>query len=465
MARQRKNSPVLTEKDVLSLSIKYLNKHGHKLKLTDDENTVYDGKNETTSEVSEKLKKKIAESLNKTVGFKVKIEITNDELLVTADTRDADSIDSKKLKEVFESFGYKKKKNEDYYIYNGRKSRLVDTKKSYGIRKIQHERKYPKRTNTTDLEVVSALVEQIHRGELNLEHSCQRKQNQWSVKMEGEFIESLLDNILINPIIIATIGETDYVIDGKQRLSTLNKFIPQEGSEEERARLPVFGDDITFHELTKAEQKWLKDYKMQIFRYTVEDDAGVSQLFNLYNNQSPLTKSQKLKGSANEQVRIRLREAVEHKFLTEKCSLSSNATDHDEDITVIAKTLILMDKFAYKSLTNKEADRFIIELNQREEAEINGLFERLKSNMDILYGYEFIQNRTKALKKGNIPFLVANVKDDEGYKSFVKRFVENYGNEKDPIYSKFKGLGQSGTSKKSTAKVKNDMFENYEKHL
>lgn len=86
-----------------------------------------------------------------------------------------------------------------------------------------------KRTNRHDISVQN-ILKHIDDGSMSLNHPLQRRAGQWDKKRKGNLIRRLLWGDDIQPIHICTqydeTGmETEYVIDGKQRLTSIQEYI------------------------------------------------------------------------------------------------------------------------------------------------------------------------------------------------------------------------------------------------
>lgn len=108
---------------------------------------------------------------------------------------------------------------------------------------------------------IQEIYQKISKGKLNLSPDYQRK-NIWDTNKKTAFMESLFMGILIPPIYVVEIpGEnrleenTYEVVDGKQRLTTLNDFLTNKFPLKKKA-LDYYGDyfgDKSFNQIDKEE--------------------------------------------------------------------------------------------------------------------------------------------------------------------------------------------------------------------
>lgn len=77
---------------------------------------------------------------------------------------------------------------------------------------------------------ISWYLDLIHMGELHLDSDFQRRGGVWDAEQKSKFIESLLMHLPITPIFLSQDYDYEYeVLDGLQRLTTINSFITDNG--------------------------------------------------------------------------------------------------------------------------------------------------------------------------------------------------------------------------------------------
>ncbi|TDL23503.1 hypothetical protein BD410DRAFT_897552 [Rickenella mellea] len=121
---------------------------------------------------------------------------------------------------------YSEEDDDQPYVPNkGRKSTGPGPKKNSNEYKLQDCLKAPRTTSYS----AKALYDQIHDGSINLEPDYQREVV-WPESKQTGLIDSLLRNYYIPPVIFAVCTsddgtETKTCIDGKQRLTSIQKFM------------------------------------------------------------------------------------------------------------------------------------------------------------------------------------------------------------------------------------------------
>ena len=78
--------------------------------------------------------------------------------------------------------------------------------------------------STCKTKIVSSLLRESGKGKLDFSHPFQRKEGQWTRYMESLEVDSLLRGYSINLVYIWKKDNKNYVIEGKQRITTLQKY-------------------------------------------------------------------------------------------------------------------------------------------------------------------------------------------------------------------------------------------------
>ena len=78
--------------------------------------------------------------------------------------------------------------------------------------------------STCKPKIVSSLLRESGKGKLDFSHPFQRKEGQWTRYMESLEVDSLLRGYSINLVYVWKKDNKNYVIEGKQRITTLQKY-------------------------------------------------------------------------------------------------------------------------------------------------------------------------------------------------------------------------------------------------
>jgi hypothetical protein len=287
---------------------------------------------------------------------------------------------------------------------------------------------------------IKFLMREMKKGTFDLEHPVQRKSNQWSLKEKELLIDSLLNNIVLFPIVFVIDDKIQYVIDGKQRLTVLQEFIDNKFE---------YGGK-TFKELTEDEQDMILSSELTTITYTDCLPTEIFTLFSRYNNGVMLSGDQKLRGESNTHLLDIVKEILSHPFF-KKVNFSNKQLLKSEDETVVLQSLMVISDFEFKNFSFKEITRFI------QETDVKLFFEyrdKLIYNLDILNG--ILEDKVyKNLKKIHIPGIITTVKDTEEYKEKIIDFLENYKQKEE--YRKY---CQGATSQKEMVMGRLEYFKN-----
>ena len=145
---------------------------------------------------------------------------------------------------------------------------------------------------------INEAVAKIKSGEYNTCLGYQRSDEQWTKDQQSCFIDSVMRGIDIPKIIIAENEGTSFVVDGKQRLTTLKKFLKNKmrlSNKVECASEEGKYNGNAFDELPEEMQSKIKNTELEVVYYKNCSIDDIKMLFKRYNNGTPLSKSQVLR--------------------------------------------------------------------------------------------------------------------------------------------------------------------------
>lgn len=208
------------------------------------------------------------------------------------------------------------------------------------------------------------LVKMEKKETLRFDYPIQRKGGQWDRLQQSLLIHSIIGGYPIPPVLVlkATIDEeskVEYVLDGKQRTTTLLNFMAgvkdKEGNYPERAyslheETPtVFIEDEEyvlagkyFDELPEDVISELNSGSFQITRLEEATDEEIEELFYRWNNGTPLSKQQKTRAVMGVEKASVIDSLVKHKFITEVAKFTPLQLRRSTDEGVILQTLMLL---------------------------------------------------------------------------------------------------------------------------
>lgn len=284
----------------------------------------------------------------------------------------------------------------------------------------------------TKVRTVKSLMRDMKKGSYNLQHSVQRKSQQWSKNEKYKLYDSLLNNIVLFPIVFCKQEEEIFVIDGKQRLETLDELINSDKFKEE---------------FDEEQQDIILSSEVSTITYINCTDEEIFTLFERYNSGVSLSGSQKARSYASIEILSKVKEALEHPFFR-LCNITKGQIKKSEDEIVVLEAIMLLSGFEYKNFSFKEINRFL-----QEYKDLNDEFVTLNKNMDILY--KIIETPNKNLKKLHLPFILANAREDEQFATGLINFLNDYDNQEE-----YRSFCQGGTSQKQSVEFRNNFFKN-----
>ncbi len=310
-----------------------------------------------------------------------------------------------------------------------------------------------------------------NRIEYNLNPDYQRG-DVWKDEKRSELILSILQNICIPSIIVSKNADDDYqVIDGKQRLTTLFKFIDNE--------FPIIWNDtrIYYSEtededgfvLSKKQKKKLNQKSLVFCVYDNLDIKKQKSIFEKINYGEDLTLGEKLKGCNNKNVPIIVKLRDNYIGKIEDLSNCFKNTRDSQYLLISAICAILTDNEEYGSV-GKPAFNWI----NHKDTDITRKYDTINKSFDYIFDLllilqtklmDYIKLRkgrsTKMIKKSDyLMFIYALHKNPECLKDLIQfskylfhvdKEVLNIYNKKNKQYIEYKTIGSHGTN--------NDFYE------
>ncbi|AMN31158.1 hypothetical protein BFS06_14085 [Clostridium perfringens] len=160
--------------------------------------------------------------------------------------------------------------------------------------------------NSTEKHTISWLKKLYDQKDLNFEISIQRKEA-WDLQHKGNLIVSILMGIPLECLLFEEAENDTYlVLDGKQRSTTILKFINNQFKIDEKCKVDYLeGENIvgkTFDELSEDYKQKILEYELTVSIVRTLDEKSREALFFMRNQAVPLTNielSRVLLGSSN----------------------------------------------------------------------------------------------------------------------------------------------------------------------
>ena len=162
----------------------------------------------------------------------------------------------------------------------------------------------------------------LNNKKYDIDKSYQREPGAWSRQDEQYFIDSIMKGIRVPKIYLHKKRNKFYIIDGQQRIETINYFI--NGREDNRGKvryltLPsdISGrkNDVPFTKLKKNEREKFLKYTLTASIIKRGNDEEIRELFRRLQRGNPLTPGEKLNALPGNIVKL-MRKLTEHSFFS-----------------------------------------------------------------------------------------------------------------------------------------------------
>lgn len=280
---------------------------------------------------------------------------------------------------------------------------------------------------------VQAVTRDIKKNKIVLDTSIQRKSDQWNKKKKSLLILSGIQGIIIPGIFAKeTMNEKSdtiwEVLDGKQRLTTLNSFLNDEFKLDKT--LPEEYANKKFSELDEETQNTIKNIEIVVNVYQDITEQETEIIFCRLNNGQKLSNDNLLRAHMGPELRAFVDEAIEKPFMS-KTALTNGQLKKSEDQGVVLAALSLIADCGTTDFSKDGLTAFVDEFKE----DFNK--ENVQSILDALDWLDtVIEEKNKYLKKISLPMIIAIAADcdeskKETYANNLKSFLEDYENRAD----------------------------------
>ncbi|MBC1491924.1 DUF262 domain-containing protein [Listeria booriae] len=187
---------------------------------------------------------------------------------------------------------------------------------------------------------------------LSFEHPVQRKGGQWNQYQQSLFIHSLLTNFPVPTVYTTKSDDIHYVLDGKQRLTSIFAFVNNEFAlHEDIPDVDGFmAGGSYFSELSEELRDDLLSSNLSICQLDDCTDEDIEEVFYRLNNSTPLTSIQKVKARMGSDVATQLNKLVSHDFMTSVVKLTKAQSRKEVDLKIIVQALMVQGN-EYQNVT------------------------------------------------------------------------------------------------------------------
>lgn len=318
-------------------------------------------------------------------------------------------------------------------------------------------------------------VDYLKQGKLVLDNAVQRGfvWNKDVVRM-SEFILSLIFERPIPPIYVAKFGETYSAMDGKQRITTIQKFMNDEFALEGLEIVEIYDDELgeteevdinalTFSELEESLQDAIKDSALTVIIINEPSDDEICEFFYYLNNGMPLNAITSTRAKAKS--RRKITDLGSHELF--KNALTAKAFERytNEDIVVKSYAMLHMKEpsMETKVIRPLMAEIDITDDDKRQLVEIFDRILKMHEKIEDAKIAKRLLTRTHMISI--VPIVWESLQDGLSDKQMVEWFVEFFSGKKSAtISSTYNTYAGSGSARKEAVRNRLQAIEeNYNK--
>lgn len=298
---------------------------------------------------------------------------------------------------------------------------------------------------------VKQVSTMIGKESITFNNPVQRPSKQWKIADQSLLIHSILNMFV--PEVYAIQSKTDNgnvfdVIDGKQRLTTINSYLNDEWALTDipEVKLESTGEtfDISgkkFSELPEQVQEEIKGYSLsfKIIELDENDDEEdiVDEIFYRLNNGKAVTRDHLALVSAKRNIQEFVRKCiVENPLFLNVAHYPEGDIKSSKREMNILQSIALVAGLDYKSFAAKDIEALFATTDIADDT-----LEKVETSM-IKLAEAFNNEHNKFVTKINIPILVklmADTEDTEMAQKFIKSYSET--TKKGDNYRKYCGAG------------------------
>ena len=339
-------------------------------------------------------------------------------------------------------------------------------------------RRIARKVDQTDAKwTVRKIVDNLNQGVLTLDNAVQRG-FVWDkdiVRM-SQFIYSLIVERPIPPLYMSKTEGTYSVIEGKQRITTMKRFLNDEFSLEGLEPILIHdsetGEDeevdintLYFSEMEEALQDAVKDSALSIVIINEPTDDEECEYFYYLNNGVPLNAITSTRAKAKSRKQIT--ELGGHELF--KNALTAKAFERYTNEDIVVKTYVMLHE-ENPSMETKEIRKIMetVDITDEDKEQINTLFDRIlaiHSNIEDKKIAKRLLTRTHMISV--VPIMQRSIQDGvsvEQMTVWVNQFFA--GKKSATISSVYNAYAGSGSAKRESIRHRLDeVTANYESYF
>jgi hypothetical protein len=312
----------------------------------------------------------------------------------------------------------------------------------------------------------------LHRSRYKIDPTYQREAGTWTRSDEQYLIDTILRGFGIPPIFLHEKGESEFIVDGQQRLNTIWKFrdnklpLNQKYSEliinDEKNKQKNNGEPAYYYdELHKEWQDIFDSYPLPIIYLKDYNDEEIRDLFRRLQHGKPLIPGEILNAYPGDIVLV-MRNLADHKFFKNVVAIKTKRYKH----YYISAQLMFLESEGIKDISPYYIYEFF-EKNKNLNTN-SKVYSRI--NKVLNYINDVFQTKTPELRKQGwiitLYLLVAHLLENysmDNQKTNLKTFFTNFyqsvinsSTSKDSELIRFNLAISKGTTSQSNIKLRYD---------
>ena len=237
--------------------------------------------------------------------------------------------------------------------------------------------------------VCLTLINRLKNNAIELESDFQRKAGLWSIEQKSRLIESILLNIPLPAFYFDSSDKDKWlVIDGLQRLSTINEFVVQEKFKLTNLEFLEKWNDRKFSELPYSMRSTIEETNFNAYFVRKNTPKNVKyNIFKRINTGGLVLTPQEIRNALyqGKATKFLSKMSKNENFLlaTSNSIKTDRMLDREFCLRYIAFTKLLLDEY------NNSIDDFLISgmefLNKSEDQELEKYYSEFQNTMDVIY--------------------------------------------------------------------------------
>lgn len=305
---------------------------------------------------------------------------------------------------------------------------------------------------------VKQILTSIQKETITFNNPIQRPSGQWDMQKKSLLIHSVLQMfvpdvyVIKNKKIIKNKKNEDYeintydVIDGKQRLSTIQSFVNNEFVLEnvEPVTLELeTADNETYEIEGKYFQQLEPEVQEAILSYSInvrtielseneDEELIIEDIFYRLNNGTAVSKEHLTFIRTSKEIQEFVRDVVtRHPLFNEISAFSKSQNLHSVKELTVLNTIMLISGESYKSFAAKDVNQFF-----KDHKIDNICLNSVREAFDTIA--ECFETKNRYLQKTHIP-IFATLTNEDKFKEFITDFVKT--STKNDSYRRYCGAG------------------------